>query len=263
MRSPMTPHLSDAPAVPSKSQEEEGICHGDAATDNEQLNASKLTGNTSTTDDCAIRHRAAPQKKESAKCTELVMHGVIQTIANSELGEAHIHGDDSTHAGSELGEAPSQNDDYIQSHSELTLAHIRDYDVIGPFGDSRGNYASQDCDHDTVMQSPFDNPWAGSVCSSSTSSSVMQGSIKTDDNDDPVQDNENYGNEFIQTIENNPETGAAATAKVLGPCPVLENAEAVSASAEAYRKADALVLAPFPTSSNAIRHPAFRTTIGQ
>ena len=252
MRPTMTPQFNDAPAVPSKSQEEEGICHGSAQYAIEKLNmhASKLFGDTST-DDCAIRLSAAPRKKESAKCTELVMHGDIQTIVNSEPIEAHvIRSDSSTHAGSELGEAHSQCDDYnIYSNSELGEAHVHDDDVIVPYGDSRGNYAD--------MQRPFDYPWAGpsKPLSSSTSSSVMKGSIKTDDNDDPVQDDENYetyGNEFIQTIENNPETGAAATAKVSGSCPVLENAKAVSACAEAYRKADALVLARSQTSSNAV-----------
>ena len=114
------------------------------------------------------------------------MHGVIQTTIDAEPVEAHIHSYDSTHAGSELGEAHSQSDDYITySNSELDEAHVHDGDVIGPFsGNSEGNYA------DTVMLAPFDDPWAGSIRSGSTSSSVMQneGSIKTDDNDDPVQD---------------------------------------------------------------------------
>ena len=52
MRSPMTPHFSDAPAVPSKSQGEEGICHGGA--DNDKFSALKMTGDTSITVDCEI-----------------------------------------------------------------------------------------------------------------------------------------------------------------------------------------------------------------
>ena len=79
------------------------------------------------------------------------------------------------------------------------------------------------------------------------------------------------GNDFIQIIETTPETGAAATATVSGLCPVpvnmhahpgmqdadsgmhagFENAEAVSAGAEAYRKANALVLAYSEVSSDA------------
>ena len=65
------------------------------------------------------------------------------------------------------------------------------------------------------------------------------------------------GNEITQLIETNPGTGAAATAKVPGSCPVLDffnikNAKAVSAGAEAYRKADALVLACSEVSNDAV-----------
>ena len=86
MRPTMTPQFNEAPADPSKSQEEEGICHGGAQyheIEKLKMHASKLFGDTST-DDCAIRLSAAPQKTESAKCTELVMRGDIRTIVNSE-----------------------------------------------------------------------------------------------------------------------------------------------------------------------------------
>ena len=39
--SPMTPHFSEAPAVPSKSQGEEGTCHGDGNSDIEKFSALK------------------------------------------------------------------------------------------------------------------------------------------------------------------------------------------------------------------------------
>ena len=179
-------------------------------------------------------------------CVESALHAVIHS--NSEPGEAHIQSDDSTHSGSELGEAHSQNDDYIYSHSELGAAHIRD-DVIVPFfGNSEGNYA------DKVMLRPFDDPWARSIRSGSTSSVIQnEGSIKTDDNDDLDIEVEHCEYEVIfkpiQTIETNPESGAAATAMDSGynhGC-----SQAVSACADACRKADAHELAPFKTSSNA------------
>ena len=77
--SPMTPHFSDAPAVPSKSQGEEGTCYGDENTDNEKFSALKTTGDTST-DDCAIRHKAAPQKTESATCKQICIESATHAV---------------------------------------------------------------------------------------------------------------------------------------------------------------------------------------
>ncbi len=81
------------------------------------MHESRLFGNTSE-DDGAIRLSAASLETGPATCTELAMHGVIQTTIDAEPVEAPIHSYDSTHAGSELGEA--QSDDYLTySTSEL------------------------------------------------------------------------------------------------------------------------------------------------
>ncbi len=132
--------------------------------------------------------------------------------------------------------------------------------------------------HGNSIHSLLYHPWAGhsrTRYEGSTSCSVMTNDcrVKTD-NDNRVLDiaieNSFYrdsesrelappisvSREIINAIEINTETGAAATAKVSGLCPVpnikINNAKAVSAGAIAYRKANAPVLACSQVSNVAV-----------
>ena len=179
MRPTMTPQFNDAPADPSKSQEEEGICHGGAQYHeieklNMHVHASMLFETTSVNDG-AIRCSAASLETGPAICTEFSMRGDIQTTIHSEPVEAHrFHSDSSTHASSELGAARNsdsnselgeaqvnndnyiQYDDYINSHSKLGEASACDV-IVPSTGCPTGSHAIKL----SSMRRPFDNPWPG------------------------------------------------------------------------------------------------------
>ncbi len=279
MRPTMTPHSNEAPAK----LEEEGTCHGAANSSNSYMenfmHASKLSGPSPSNGGATT----------IGECMEFGMHGDIYTTVVAEPVEAPLLGHSFlpmhpnsnscsqlgaaqfTNRNSELGAANDNDnnynieyaniDDYINSRSGPVDAHIRDDVLIEPSGNSKGNYA------EAFVHCPFVYPWAGSSTllplSTTCSVSVIDESIITDNSDnDPEQDIEiesklKIGREIIQFIETTPETGAAATAMVSGSCPVLienfsiKNAMAVSAGAEAYRKADALLLAVPQVSNDA------------